>query len=163
MKLLALFLAGVFAATSVCAKEWVFTGSVRGKTEWQRSGANWATVFVKVDSGDVLLDEIRLIYNPTNGVLNLEDSCWMGKPMPKLRCPRTIAALVSAKDGIRCKLIFESEQWDLDAKDKGKITLKSLEWIQDVQQDGADQPATAPESKAEGKEKTKPKSEVRPQ
>ncbi len=31
------------------------------------------------------------------------------------------------------------------------------------EQDGADQPATAPESKAEGKEKAKPKSEVRPQ
>jgi hypothetical protein len=33
----------------------------------------------------------------------------------------------------------------------------------EVEQDGADQPATAPESKAEGKEKTKPESEVRPQ
>jgi len=32
-----------------------------------------------------------------------------------------------------------------------------------AQQDGADQPATAPESKAEGKEKPKPESEVRPQ
>ncbi|WP_276308395.1 hypothetical protein [Rubritalea profundi] len=32
-----------------------------------------------------------------------------------------------------------------------------------VQQDGADQPASAPESKPEGKEKPKPESEVRPQ
>ncbi len=39
----------------------------------------------------------------------------------------------------------------------GLITKKSAE------QDGTDQPATAPESGAEGKEKTKPESEVRPQ
>lgn len=32
-----------------------------------------------------------------------------------------------------------------------------------AQQDGADQPATAPESKSEGEEKPKPESEVRPQ
>jgi len=35
--------------------------------------------------------------------------------------------------------------------------------IYKAEQDGADQPATVPESKAEGKEKTKPDSKVRPQ
>lgn len=42
---------------------------------------------------------------------------------------------------------------------QGRFVLKPLK----AQQDGADQPATAPESKSKGKEKPEPKSDRRPQ
>ncbi len=47
-------------------------------------------------------------------------------------------------------LFYHKDGWRTEESVKGE-------------QDGADQPATVPESKAEGNEKTKPKSEVRPQ
>jgi hypothetical protein len=48
--------------------------------------------------------------------------------------------------------------------EKDKLPVGILvETAMNTEQDGADQPATAPESKAESNEKTKPESEVRPQ
>jgi hypothetical protein len=53
-----------------------------------------------------------------------------------------------------------------DQKDLLKFSTQHTELVftkSNSEQDGADQPATAPESKAERKEKVKPESEVRPQ
>jgi len=138
MRAIALFLLGIFAITSVWAKEWVFTGSIKRQVELEGTGRNWVAVFVRIDTTNALMDTIRLKYNPTNGVVDMEGSCWMGKPMTSLKCAANIPALVAAKDGDRCRLTFESERWDPDSKDKGEITLKSLEWIREgVQPVGA--------------------------
>ncbi len=56
-------------------------------------------------------------------------------------------------------LIEEIEGFEIERLDK----LLALNTNRKAEQDGADQPATAPESKSEGSEKPKPESEVRPQ
>ena len=139
MKPVALLLLGIVAVTSVLAKDWVFTGSITDKDEYERgTGPNWAVVFVRIDTTNPMMDTIRLNYNPTNGVVDLYRCCWMGKPMVSLRCAAKMPSLVDAKEGARCRLTFKAEGWDKENKDKGTIILKSLEWISEgVQQGGA--------------------------
>ena len=137
MKAVAICLLGASLATSpVWAKDWVFSGSVRMKAEYQlaptnrpSATTNWASVFVRINTDQAPLEEILFIFNPTNGVLDLELSRWLGEPEAKLKCPLKIPALTTAKLRRRCRLIFTADRWDLETKNKGQITLKSFEWI----------------------------------
>jgi hypothetical protein len=119
--------AAAAAALSVLAGEWEFTGTT-SRSDWQRTGTNWSTVFVKLDTTNILMDCIRVIYCPTNGAI--EDSCWMLKPMPPLKSPPTIPALITATNGSRCRLVFEADRWDFDSKNRGMITLRTLELME---------------------------------
>lgn len=112
------------------AKKWSFNGTIREKSEWKNNETSWTTIFVKIDTDDVLPDEFRLIYNPTSGVIDVQRSRWMDKPMPTLKCPPRISDLVTAKEGKRCRLTFTAPHWDLATKDSGQIELKSFQWIQ---------------------------------
>lgn len=145
MKAVAICLLGASLATSsVWAKDWVFSGSVRMKAEYQLAPTNrpsatthWASVFVRINTDHVPLEEVRFIFNPTNGVLDLELSRWLGEPEAGLKCPPKIPALTAAKLGRRCRLVFAADRWDLETKNKGQITLKSFEWIPEAVQNGA--------------------------
>ena len=70
----------------------------------------------------------------------------------------------SSKDGNIVIWEVESGQ-EVKKIEKARKTLEEnlAEQQKRVEQDGADQPATAPESKPEGKDKPKPESEVRSQ
>jgi hypothetical protein len=63
----------------------------------------------------------------------------------------------AAEHGYSLEAIIASARERQEASGRRIIRLHKGE------QDGADQPATAPVSKSEGKEKPKPESEVRPQ
>lgn len=130
MRFVSIFLLAVgILVSSAFAKDWIFRGSIVERSDWEKSGTNWTTVFIKIDTQEFPLDEFRLVYSPSTGVLDLERSCWMHKPMPTLKCPMKIPPLITATNGKPCTLIFEVEKWDWDSRDKGEIRLKSLEWI----------------------------------
>ncbi len=116
-------------AATAAGRDWTFTGTVQGKAEWQKEGVDYAMIFLKINTENVLMDEIRLIYNPTNGTADRDISCWMLKPMPSIKCPARIPALVTTANGRQCKIVFESDNWDIETKNKGLITLKSMAWI----------------------------------
>ncbi len=114
-------------APPVLPKDWVFTGWVREKVEREEAGKKRAGVYMQIDTDHVLLDEFWLACNPATGVVTY--AYWMGKPMPELKCPAQIPALVTAEEGKKCRLVFTSTRWDLRTRDARQITLKSLEWI----------------------------------
>ena len=58
---------------------------------------------------------------------------------------------------------FDNVDFNEESEELRQLISTAIDQTNNAQQDGADQPATAPESKAEGKGKAKPESEVRPQ
>ncbi len=108
-------------------KDSVFTGRVREKEESEEAGTKWAAVRIEIDTDDPWLNEIRIIYNPADGVVAYASSTW--KPMPELKGPAAIPALVAAQEGKRCRLVFNAPRWNLETRGTDPITLKSLEWI----------------------------------
>jgi hypothetical protein len=58
---------------------------------------------------------------------------------------------------------FDNVEFHSESEEVQTLVSKAITAIIKAQQDGADQPATAPESKAQGKQKQKPESEGRPQ
>jgi hypothetical protein len=114
-------------ALPVTPRDWMFTGWVREKKEWEEGGTKWAGVEIQIGKDEFLLDEFLLVYNPVTGAVRYAH--WMGKPTPELKCPAPIAALVTAEEGKKCRLVFTSTRWDPQTRDTGQIALKSLEWI----------------------------------
>lgn len=92
------------------------------------------------------------------------------RTLPKLKSPIAKVSFSSCN-----KLVGASSKdgniviWEIESGQEVKrIERKTLEEIlvtqqKHIEQAGAEQPATDPESKSEGKEKPKPESEVRPQ
>jgi hypothetical protein len=121
--------------TSVAfAEDWTFTGVVRDKAEWKREGKARVTIFVRLNTDKILLNEFRLILDPTDGTI--VSSVWMGKPMPTLKAPPKLPELLKSAINRPCRIVFRSDKWDFNAKNKGQIQLVKFEWIKGETQSG---------------------------
>ena len=123
------------AGSTGSAKEWQFTGTIhRIGNPTARDGTPRLTVFVKIDTDQILLSTFRIILDPTDG--SVEQSVWMLKPTPKLNTPNKLPILLEARSNRLCRLTFTADKWDLKTKDSGRIDLTGFEWIQERTQQG---------------------------
>ncbi len=125
--------------SAALGNDWVLTGAVTTKADWEAAGTNWSTVVIRIQAPEMPFHQIRFIYNPTNGLVDPERCSWLPEPslppwlteaqLPRLKCPATIPALVSARFGSRCRLTFAADRWDPGTQRSGQIALRNLEWI----------------------------------
>ena len=71
--------------------------------------------------------------------------------------------ILDASHDLKTEYGIFDQTGSVSVQERQRIWLAALKKDQTSEQDGADQPATAPESKPEGKDKPKPESEMRPQ
>ena len=130
MKKQAYIIACLVLATSVTqAKDWTFTGSVLRKSEWKEQGKPRVTIFVRLDTDDILLNEFRLILDPTDGTVVY--STWMGRPMPSLKSPSKLPQLRQAEASRPCRVTFQSDKWDHRTQNRGLLRLLKFMWIKE--------------------------------
>ena len=129
MRNLLRLMCSLLCATAANAGEFSFQGQVKTIESWSREANPRKTVSLAIASGDVLMDELVIIFDPRDG--SIESITWRGKnPENLTKAAPKIPQLIASEKGRRFHITFKGERFDTQQQEK--LFLSKFEWASET-------------------------------